>query len=280
MISRRFLADKIWLSFAFVAVVIAVVPLASILYEVTRLGISSMNLAFFTKLPPTLLPGSVGGMGNAIEGSLLLVGLAAAIGLPIGLFSGVFISEYGNNWYGSTVRFLGDVLVGNPSIVIGILGYILLVLPFHGFSLVAGGVALGVMMIPIVSNTTAEALKIVPNSLREASHALGIRKWRTSILVLVNAKSAVATGALLAIARVMGETAPLILTAGISTLWYSGPFQPVASLTYYIYYFGTSFPSHSAEYDLAWGAAFILIVIVMGINLGVRIITRGKTGRA
>lgn len=153
-----------------------------------------------------------------------------------------------------------------------------MVLPFQGFSLVAGGVALGVMMVPIVSNTTAEALKIVPNSLREASHALGIRKWRTSILVLANAKSAVATGALLAIARVMGETAPLILTAGISTLWFTGPFQPVASLTYYIYYFGTSpFPNWV---NLAWGAAFILIVLVMGINMGVRIITRGKTGHA
>jgi hypothetical protein len=141
MMSRRFLADKIWLSLAFVAVAIAVIPLVSILYEVTRLGISSMNVDFFTKLPPTLLPGSVGGMGNAIEGSLMLIALASVIGLPVGLFSGIFISEYGNNWYGNTVRFLGDVLVGNPSIVIGILGYILLVLPFHGFSLVAGGVA-------------------------------------------------------------------------------------------------------------------------------------------
>jgi len=278
MMSRRYLADKVWLSLAFAAVLIAIIPLASILYEVTRLGISSMNVDFFTKLPPTPLPGAVGGLGNAVEGSLMLVSLASAIGLPIGLLSGVFISEYGNNWYGYTVRFLGDVLVGNPSIVIGILGYILLVLPFHGFSLVAGGIALGVMMIPIVSNTTAEALKIVPNSLREASHALGIRKWRTSILVLANAKSAVATGSLLAIARVMGETAPLILTAGISTLWYSGPFEPIASLTYYIYYFGTS-PTPSWV-SLAWGAAFILIVIVMGINLGVRIITRGKSSHA
>lgn len=280
MMSRRFLVDKIWISLAFVAVAIAVIPLASILLEVTRLGISSMNVDFFTRLPPTLLPGSVGGLGNAVQGSLMLITLASSIGLPVGLFSGIFISEYGNNWYGRTVRFLGDVLVGNPSIVIGILGYFLLVLPYRGFSLVAGGIALGVMMIPIVSNTTAEALKIVPNSLREASHALGIRKWRTSILILANAKSAVATGALLALARVMGETAPLILTAGISSLWYSGPFQPVASLTYYIYYFGTSYPQGSAEYNLAWGAAFFLIVLVMGINLGVRIITRGRTGHA
>jgi phosphate transport system permease protein len=278
MISRRFIVDKIWISLAFAAVFVAILPLASILYEVTALGVSAINLDFFTKLPPTPLPGAVGGLGNAVQGTLLLVSLAAVIGLPFGLFSGVFVSEYGNNWYGKSVRFLGDVLVGNPSIVIGILGYILLVLPFHGFSLVAGGVALGVMMIPIVSNTTAEALKLVPNSLREASMALGIRKWKTTIVVMANAKSAIATGVLLATARVMGETAPLILTAGISTLWFSGPLSPVASLTYYIYYFATSpFPNWVS---LAWGAAFILIVLVIGINLGVRIITRGKTAHA
>jgi phosphate transport system permease protein len=142
--------------------------------------------------------------------------------------------------------------------------------------MVAGAFALGIMMIPIVSNTTAEALKLVPNSLREASMALGVRKWRTTLLVVSNAKEAVATGSLLAVARVMGETAPLILTAGISTLWLSGPFQPVASLTYYIYYFATSpFPNWVS---LAWGAAFILILTIMAINIAVRIVTRG--GRA
>lgn len=270
---RRLVADKIWISFSVVAVVIAVIPLVSILYEVTIRGISSMSLDFFTKLPPTPLPGATGGLGNAIQGSLILVALGTAIGLPFGLFSGIFVSEYGDNWYGFTVRFLGDVLVGNPSIVIGILGYVLLVLPYQGFSAVAGAFALGIMMIPIISNTTSEALKLVPNSLREASMALGVRKWRTTLLVVSNAKGSVATGSLLAVARVMGETAPLILTAGISTLWFSGPFQPVASLTYYIYYFATSpFPSWIS---LAWGAAFILIVIIMGINIVVRLLTRG-----
>jgi phosphate transport system permease protein len=273
---RRRVADKAWISFSVVATAIAIIPLVSILYDVTSRGIEAMSLDFFTRLPPTPLPGATGGLGNAVQGSLLLVALATAIGLPFGLFSGVYVSEYGANWYGSTVRFLGDVLVGNPSIVVGILGYFLMVLPFHGFSFVAGGFALGTMMIPIISNTTAEALKLVPNSLREASMALGTRKWRTSLLVISNAKGGVATGSLLAVARVMGETAPLILTAGISTLWYSGPFQPTASLTYYIYYFATS-PFQNWK-SLAWGAAFILIVIIMGINIGVRIATRG--GRA
>ena len=275
---RRFFMDKVWVSFAFVSVFIAIVPLASILYYVTVKGLPAMNLNFFTMLPPTPEPGAVGGLGNAIQGTLILVGLAVCIGLPFGLLSGVYVSEYGRNFYGRTVRFLGDVLVGNPSIVVGILGFTLLVLPFHGFSVKAGAVALGVIMIPIVSITTAEALKLVPNSIREASAALGIRKWRTTLLVVANAKSGVATGALLATARVMGETAPLLLTAGISTLWYSGPSAPIASLTYFIYYFGTS--AFQNWVSLAWGAAFLLIVLIIGINLAVRFLTRGRRAYA
>ena len=266
--------DKVLISLTFVCVVIAVVPLASILYYVTVRGAPAINLDFFTMLPPTPQIGAIGGLGNAVQGTLFLVGLASCIGLPFGLFSGVYISEYGRNFYGTSVRFLADVLVGNPSIVVGILGFVLLVIPFHGFSLWAGAVALGVMMIPIVSITTAESLRLVPNSIREASMALGIRKWRTSLLVVANAKSGIATGVLLATARVMGETAPLILTAGISTLWLSSPSDPVASLTYYIYYFGTQ--PFQNWVNLAWGAAFILIVMVIGINLAVRLLTRGR----
>jgi phosphate transport system permease protein len=272
--SRRFYMDKVLISLTFVCVVIAVVPLASILYYVTVRGAPAIDLNFFTMLPPTPQIGAIGGLGNAVQGTLFLVGLAACIGLPFGLFSGVYISEYGRNFYGTLVRFLADVLVGNPSIVVGILGFVLLVIPFHGFSLWAGAVALGVMMIPIVSITTAESLRLVPNSIREASMALGIRKWRTSLLIVASAKSGIATGVLLATARVMGETAPLILTAGISTLWLSSPTDPVASLTYYIYYFGTS--PFQNWVNLAWGAAFILIVMVVGINLAVRLLTRGK----
>jgi phosphate transport system permease protein len=266
--------DKVLIFLACVAVVIAIIPLASILYYVTLRGLPAMNLDFFTKLPPTPEPGAVGGLGNAIQGTLILVGLAACIGLSFGVLSGVYISEYGRNFYGRTVRFLGDVLIGNPSIVVGILGFVLLVRPLHGDNLMAGVFALGVIMIPIVSITTSEALNLVPNSIREASAALGIKKWRTSLLVVANAKSGVATGALLATARVMGEAAPLILTVGISTLWYSGPYAPVASLTYYIYYFGTSGLPNWV--NLAWGAALLLIVMVIGINLAVRLLTRGR----
>lgn len=275
---RRVVSDRLWTGFTVVALGLAIIPLVSILFDITAKGISVINLDFFTQLPPLAnTPG--GGMGNAIQGTLLLVALSAAIGLPIGLFSGVYVTEYGSaNRYGSTIRFLGDVLAGIPSIVTGVLAYSLIVLTFKGFSVLAGGVALGTMMIPIVSNTTAEALKSVPNSIREASIALGIRKWRTSLLIMANAKKAIATASLLAIARITGETAPLILTAGISTLWFSGFDQPVGSLTYYIYYFGTS-PYQNWQ-NMAWGAALLLIAIVLGINAAVRLITRGKKGYA
>lgn len=271
---RRVLADKLWTSFSVIALLVAVVPLAAILFEVTARGLSSMNLDFFTRLPPlSSTPG--GGMANAIQGTLLLVGLSSAIGLPMGILSGVYVSEYGNNnSYGRAVRFLGDVLAGIPSITTGILVYALVVVPLQGFSVLAGSLALGTMMIPIVSNTSGEALKAVPGSIREASYSLGIRKWRTTVLVVANAKRSIATACLLAIARIAGETAPLILTSGISTQWFSGLNQPVASLPYYIYYFATSpFANWQA---LAWGAAFFLIVIVLGINLTVRVLTRGK----
>lgn len=273
MTSRRALKDRILIGLTFVCVVIAIVPLATILYYVTVRGLPAISLEFFTKVTPP--PSVAEGMGNAVQGTLLLVGLATCIGIPFGVLSGVYISEYGKNLFGRTVRFFGDVLVGNPSIVFGLLVAIVIVSPTHGYSVVAGSVALGTLMIPIVTVATAEALKMVPNSIREASTALGVRKWRTSLLVVSNAKSGVATGALLATARIMGETAPLLLTAGSSTLWYNGLWRPVASLPSYIYLFGISpFPDWIT---LAWGAAFILIVIVMGINITVRMLTRRRS---
>jgi phosphate transport system permease protein len=274
---RRVIADKVWISLSVVAVAIAVVPLVSIIVDVTIQGISSINLAFFTQLPPLAnTPG--GGLGNAIQGTLILIVLSSAIGLPIGLVSGIYTSEYADNWYSSAVRFLGDVLAGIPSITTGVLVYALVVVPLHGFSVWAGAVALGTMMIPIVSNTSSQALKSVPNSIREASTALGVRKWRTIFVVMANAKRSIATASLLAVARITGETAPLILTAGISTQWFSGLDQPVASLTYYIYYFATS--PFSNWQDLAWGAALFLMFMVLGINILVRLVTRGKRAYA
>ena len=275
---RRVVADKIWISLSVLALAAAIVPLLSIIFDVVVRGTSAISLDFFTQLPP-LANSPGGGLGNAVQGTLILVFLSGAIGIPIGLFSGIYISEYGTaTRYGSTIRFLGDILAGIPSIVTGVLVYTLIVLTFQGFSVAAGSIALGTMMIPIVSNTTAEALKSVPNSIREASTALGIRKWRTALLIVANAKQSIATACLLGVARIMGETAPLVLTAGISTLWFSGFNQPVASLTYYIYYFAIS--GFQNWEDLAWGAALILMTIVLGINLAVRIVTRGNRSYA
>ena len=274
----RYIVDKLLIWLSFVCVVVAMVPLASILYYVTVNGISAINWNFFTQLPPP--PGQLvsgGGLGNAIQGSLILIGLAAVIGIPTGVLSGVYISEYGNNFYGRTVRLLGDVLIGNPSVVVGVLLYVLIVIPTHAFSVTAGSVALGIMMIPIISATTSEALKLVPNSIREASVALGIKRWRTVLLVVANAKTGIATGVLLATARVMGETAPLIYTVGVSNLWYSGLSAPVGYLTFYIWNYATSGFQNWTR--LAWGAAFILIVIILVINIAVRILTRGKQVR-
>lgn len=270
----RVIVDRLLISLTFVAFLVALVPLLSILYDVTVNGIGQMNLDFITQLPP-LANSPGGGMANAIQGTLLLVATSSAIGIPIGLLSGIYISEFGTNRYGSTLSFLGDVLAGVPSITTGILINLLIVLTFRSYSLIAGSIALGTMMIPIVSNTTSQALKTVPSSIREASHSLGIRKWRTTFLVVANAKTGIATGSLLAIARITGETAPLILTAGISYQWFSGVNQPVGSLTYFIWYFATQ--PFSNWVNLAWGAALFLIIIVLGINAVVRIITRRST---
>ncbi len=280
---RRVIYDKIWISLTVVALGVAIVPLAIIIGYVVFKGISSINLRFLTELPPgacfNIAACPTGGVGNAIQGTLILVALSSAIGIPIGVVSGIYISEYGrNNQYGSVVRFLGDVLAGVPSIVTGILAYTLIVVPLHGYSVAAGSVALGSIMIPIVSNTSAEALKAVPSSIREAAHGLGVKKWRTTLLVTSHAKRSIATAAILAIARITGETAPLLLSAGVSFVWFTGLGHPVASLTYYIYFYGTSaYPNWRA---LAWGAAALLVLIVMAINIAVRLVTRGQKSYA
>jgi phosphate transport system permease protein len=269
---RRKVIDRIWLGLAVVAVVIALAPLASIIYYVTIRGISTISWKFLTENPaPT---GIGGGIANALQGSFILISLASAIGIPIGLLSGVYVSEYGNGWYAQGIRFLADVLAGIPSIVTGIFVYALIVLGLHGFSAFAGGVALGFIEIPIISNTTGEALKLVPNSLREASTALGIRRWRTILLMMANSVSGIVTGILLATARALGETAPMLLTAFGSYNGFTGLFNPIMVMPLLIFQNATSgTPSLVAQ---AWGASLILLITVLGINILVRIATRGR----
>ena len=269
---RRKITDRVLLGLTVVAVIIALAPLASIIYYVTVRGISSINWSFLTHNPsPT---GIGGGIANALQGSLIVILLASAIGIPIGLLSGVFVSEFGTGRYAETIRFLADVLAGIPSIVTGIFVYTLVVLSLHSFSAFAGGVALGFIEIPIISNTTSEALKLVPNSFREASHALGIRKWRTTFLIMANSVGGIVTGILLATARVLGETAPMLLTAFGSYTGFSGIFNPIAVMPLLIFQDAVS--GTPSLVQQAWGASFVLLITVLGINILVRFATRGR----
>ena len=263
---------------ALACVILALIPLVYILFMVVKTGAPAISWEFLTSRTVGT-GGPVEGIGNAILGTLLLVFYATLMGLPIGLMTGIYVSEYGNNKVGYTVRFFNDLLANFPSIVIGLLAYALVVnfLRF-GFSLFAGSVALAIIIIPIVSNTTEEALRMVPNSLREGALALGVPRWKTVLkVILVNGKGGVITGALLSVARIAGETAPLLLTAFYSSYWSSSLTEPVASLPLTIF---RNFNSPSKELlQQAWGAALILILIVLSINIGVRLFLRNRTGK-
>ncbi len=269
---RRRVSDRALTTLSAVAVLIAILPLASIIYFVGMNGIARVSMSFL--ISPSPIPGaSGGGIADALQGSAIVVGLGCLLGVPLGVMSGIYVSEFGSGKYGQAIRFLSDVLVGVPSIVTGIFIYALIVLNTGTFSLLAGAVALGIMMLPIVSNTTAEALKLVPNSIREASMALGVRKWRTTFLALANAKGGVTTGFLLATARVMGETAPLLLTV-LGVPAFNGLLHPGNALTLVVFNDATS--GDPTLVSVAYGASFVLLMLVLAINIGVRIVTRRK----
>jgi phosphate transport system permease protein len=217
---------------------------------------------------------SGGGAANAIQGTLITIGLASLIGIPIGLMSGIFLSEYGEAKLSSAVRFFNDVLTGFPSIVVGIFAYTLIVLSI-GFSVTAAAFALAILMIPIVTRTTEESMKLVPATVREAAIALGVPQWKTTVsVVLSGAKKGIATGILLSLARVAGESAPVLVTMGYWRWWYAGLDKPVANLALNIYTFAISpFESWRA---LAWGSALVLVLLIVGISILVRIFTREK----
>jgi phosphate transport system permease protein len=233
-------------------------------------GGKSLNWDFFTQLPKPV--GEVGGgMANAIVGSLKLLGLAAVIGLPIGLMAGIYLAEFGGKTFSFVTRYTTDLLNGVPSIVIGIFAYSLLVLPVKHFSALAGGVALGVMVIPITVRATEEFLRAVPGSMREGAMALGASKWKTiATVVLPAASGGIVTGMLLSLARVAGETAPLLFTAFSNRFWSPGLNQPIASLPVMIYTYAI------APYDdwhrQAWAAGLVLLALVLVANLGCRLV--------
>ncbi len=271
---RRKSTNIVMITISFLSALITLVPLIFIFYYTISKGIANFNLNFFTKLP-TPVGESGGGMVNAIVGTLILIGIGGGIGIPVGILSGTYLSEFGHNKFGFSVRFLTDVLSGIPSIVVGVVAYTLVVLPMKHFSALAGGIALAILMIPTITRTTEEMIKLVPQSYREAGLALGIPKWKTTILiVLKTAWKGIATGILLGLSRAAGETAPLLFTTLGNRFWSTNVFQPIASLTVYIYEYSTS-PFKDWN-DQAWTAALVLILLISFLSLTFRIITRSK----
>jgi len=275
---RRHLVSGAMIGLTYICAALATLPLLLILWHLIAKGASSISLAFFTHMPrPVGEPG--GGMANAIVGTLILIGIASAIGLPIGIGAGLHLAEKKTTPLAQTSRFLADVLNGLPSIVMGIFAWQILVRPIGHFSALAGGVALGAMMIPLVTRTTEEMLLVVPTSLREAALALGYPKWRTSIsVVLRTALAGIVTGALVAIARIAGETAPLLFTALGNQFWSTSIGQPIAALPLQIFTYATN--AYDELHRLAWAGALVLISIVLVISLAARLVTRSRFGAA
>jgi phosphate transport system permease protein len=262
---------------AFACAVIVVAPLLLIYYHLARYGLSSINWAFFTHLPKAVgEPG--GGMANAIVGTLILLAQAVVIGVPIGVLGGVFLSEYGGTRFNWWVRFTADIINGVPSITWGIVVYGLMVVPMHGFSALAGGVVLGLMMIPLVMRTTEEVLQLVPGGYREAALALGIAKWRTIVQIVIRtALKGIVTGVLVALARIAGETAPLLFTAFGNLGWAHSLKEPIDTIPLLIFNYAIS--PYPDWWRQAWAGALVLLLFVLVINVGVRFLTRDRFPR-
>ena len=259
---------------AFISAVLVIAPLGLVFFHLVVNGASSLNWDFFTKLPAPV--GAVGGgMVNAIVGSLELLALAGAIGIPIGVLGGVYLAEYGSARINSVLRFLADVLNGVPSITWGVVVYGLVVLRFKGFSTYAGGLALGLIMIPLILRTTEEVILLVPNGYREAALALGVSRWKTIVhIVMKTASKGIITGILLALARVGGETAPLLFTAFGNRFWNHSLSQPIAALPLQIFTYAIS--PYDDWHRQAWAGALVLVTGVFCVNVLVRILTRGR----
>ena len=268
----RKLLSSLFVVFCAGSVIIALVPLGFVLFFVISQGIRAVNLDFFTHMPkPVGEPG--GGMGNAIVGTLILTGLAAAMAVPVGVVSGVYMSEYAGTKFASIVRFAADTLNGVPSIVIGVFAYGVAVLPFKQFSALAGGFALGIMMIPIIARTTEELLLLVPGAMREGALALGATRARAVFsVVLPAALPGIVTGVLLALARIAGETAPLLFTSFNNRFFTTKLTQPIASLTVQVFTYAIS--PYEDWHRQAWAGALVLVSLVLVCSLLARVATR------
>ena len=259
---------------AFISAVLVITPLGLVFFYLVVNGASSINWDFFTKLPAPV-GAAGGGMANAIVGSLELLALAGIIGIPVGVLGGVYLAEYGSARINSVLRFLADVLNGVPSITWGIVVYGLIVLPFKGFSAYAGSLALGLIMIPLILRTTEEVILLVPNGYREASLALGVSRWKTIVhIVMKTASKGIITGILLALARVGGETAPLLFTAFGNHFWNHSLSQPVAALPLQVFTYAIS--PYDDWHRQAWAGALVLVTGIFCVNVLVRVLTRGR----
>ncbi|HJQ26110.1 MAG TPA: phosphate ABC transporter permease PstA [Blastocatellia bacterium] len=273
-LARRKLLSRVMTGLASAAALLAIVALILILGYIGVTGVKALNLSFLVNDPkPIGEPNS--GIANAIVGTLILIGIASVIGLPVGILAGLYLAEFSTSRFGTVLRFLIDTLTGVPSIVVGVFAWTVLVKPMGHFSALAGGAALAVLMMPIVARTTEEMIRLVPQSMREAALALGAPVWRTSLgVVLRAAMGGVATGAMLAIARIAGETAPLLFTALSYNYMSTDLMSPIASLTYQIYYYAGS--PYDEWHAMAWAATLVLVGMILAINVGVKVLARNR----
>jgi phosphate transport system permease protein len=274
---RKFKSDFM-MSVTVGATILTLIPLFLVLGYLLTKGFSSLNWAFFTHMPaPVGEPG--GGMANAIVGTLEVVGIACLIGVPVGVGAGLYLASHRIDPFANTVRFCADVMMGVPSIVIGIFAYAVVVRPMGGFSALAGSVALAAIMIPLVTRTTEEMVVLVPPELREASLALGVPQWKTTLAVVARtALAGITTGVILAVARVAGETAPLLFTAFGNRFWSTSLIQPINTLTVQVYTYAISpFADWQRQ---AWAGALVLTALVLALELGVRWVTGGSAKAA
>ncbi|HEV8314332.1 MAG TPA: phosphate ABC transporter permease PstA [Burkholderiaceae bacterium] len=272
---RRRVVNRIALSLSLAAMAFGVFWLVWILVETVRLGAGGLSLAVFTQMTPPP-QAETGGLANAIYGSVLMVGLATAIGTPVGILAGIYLAEYGQkSWLGSITRFINDILLSAPSIVIGLFIYAAVVARLHSFSGFAGVLALALIVIPVVIRTTENMLALIPNALREAAYALGTPKWKVIMLITLKAaRAGVITGVLLALARIAGETAPLLFTALSNQFWTSKLTEPMASLPVTIFKFAMS-PYENWQ-QLAWAGVFLITLGVLALNIAARVFFRNK----
>jgi phosphate transport system permease protein len=271
---RRKLKSGAMTALMLLATLAVLVPLAFVFVHIVKMGFSSLSLDFFTQIPKP--PGeSGGGMANGMFGSAIMIFFSATLGIPVGIFGAIYLAEYGGSKISTMIRFCADLLSGIPSIITGMVAYGMLVVPFKGFSALAGAFALALIMVPIVLRTTEEQLKLVPTSLREASLALGVPLWRTTLKVtLRSAMTGVMTGILLSIARIAGETAPLLFTALGNQFWSSKLTEPIAAMPLQIFSFAIS--PYEDWHRLAWAGALVLVSVMFTLSLTARWFGRSK----